>query len=136
LRRKKRKRTVIATGGNILMAEDELNLNEAYARYDPDNMRQAILSIPEQSEQGYKLVEALDLGRAGGKYNSAIIAGMGGSSIAGLLLQNFLSDEPFRISVVQDYSIPKWADKHTLVIACSYSGNTEETLSAYKEARR
>ncbi|MBN2052051.1 bifunctional phosphoglucose/phosphomannose isomerase [Candidatus Woesearchaeota archaeon] len=118
------------------MAEDELNVADAIAKYDPENMRQAILSTPDQSEQGYKLVEALDLSRAGGKYHSVIIAGMGGSAIAGLLLQNFLSDEPLRIVVVQDYSIPKWVDKHTLVIACSYSGNTEETLSAYKEARR
>jgi len=118
------------------MAEQEQNLAEDLAKYDPDNMRQAILSIPEQSEQGYKTVEAMDLSRAGGKYSSVLIAGMGGSAIAGLLLQSYLVDQPIRISVVQDYSLPAWAGKHTLVIACSYSGNTEETLSVYKEARR
>jgi len=99
-------------------------------------MRQAILEMPNQAELGYKLVEALDFGRLKEKYSSVIIAGMGGSSIAGLLLQGFLADEPLRLAIVQDYSLPKWAEKHTLVIACSYSGNTEETLSVFKEARR
>jgi len=118
------------------MAEDNLNLNEDYFKYDPQNMRQAILDIPEQVEQGYKTVEALDLRKAGGKYSSVLIAGMGGSAIAGLLLKSFLAEDKTRIDVVQDYTLPAWVDKQTLMIACSYSGNTEETLSVYKEARR
>ena len=118
------------------MAEEGISLPADFYKPDVDNMRQVILQMPEQAEQGYKLAEALDLGRAGGKYNSVLIAGMGGSAIAGLLLQGFLADQPMRITVVQDYSLPLWTDKQTLVIACSYSGNTEETLSVYKEARR
>jgi glucose/mannose-6-phosphate isomerase len=118
------------------MAENEAGLPEAYYKLDPDNMRKAILEIPAQAEQGYKLAEAMDFGKLNGKCSSVIIAGMGGSAIAGLLLKGFLSDDPVRIDVVQDYSLPKWADKHTLFIACSYSGNTEETISVYKEARR
>jgi glucose/mannose-6-phosphate isomerase len=130
--RKKRKER----GGIVLMADEGISLPGDFYKPDVDNMRQVILGIPEQSEQGYKLVEALDLGKLHGKYNSVIIAGMGGSSIAALLLQGFLAGQPIRIAVVQDYSLPLWTDKQTLVIACSYSGNTEETLSAYKEARR
>ncbi len=118
------------------MAEEEISLPADFYKPDIDNMRQAIVQMPEYSEQGYKLAEALDFGRANGKYNSVVIVGMGGSAIAGLLLQGYLADQPIRIVVVQDYSLPLWTDKQTLVIACSYSGNTEETLSVYKEARR
>ena len=118
------------------MAEEGFNLPADFYKPDIDNMRQAILQMPEHSEQGYKLAEALDLGRANGKYDSVVIAGMGGSAIAGLLLKGFLADQPLMMDVVQDYSLPLWVNKQTLVIACSYSGNTEETLSVYKEARR
>jgi len=118
------------------MADEEISLPGDFYDPDVDNMRQAILQIPDYSEQGYKLVEAIDLAKANGKYSTVIILGMGGSAIAGLLLKGYLADQQLRIEVVQDYSLPLWAGKHTLVIACSYSGNTEETLSSYKEARR
>lgn len=118
------------------MLKENFSLPEDYHKFDPENMRQAILEIPMQAEQGYKLVEAFDLSKVKGKYASIIIIGMGGSSIAGLLLQTYLFDEKLHIYVIQDYSLPNWVDKHTLVMACSYSGNTEETLSTFKEARR
>jgi len=118
------------------MSEENLNLPENLEKLDPENMRQTILDTPLLAEQGYKLVEALDLNKVKGKYSSVIITGMGGSSIAGLLLQNYLSDEKLHISIIQDYNLPIWADKHTLVMVCSYSGNTEETLSVFKDARR
>lgn len=118
------------------MDKETFDLPEDYHKFDPENMRRTILEIPMQADQGYKLVEALDLGRVKGKYSCVIIAGMGGSSIAGLLLQSFLAEEKLHIYVIQDYNLPEWVDKHTLVMACSYSGNTEETLSAFKEARR
>ena len=38
------------------------------------------------------------------------------------------------ILVNKDYYLPAWVDEHALVIACSYSGNTEETLSAMDQA--
>ncbi len=107
-----------------------------YAKYDPYNMRGAILDTPLLAEKGYGLVEALDLGKLKKKYHSVVIAGMGGSSIAGSLLQTYLFDEKTHIYVIQDYTIPAWVEKPMLVLACSFSGNTEETLSVYKEARR
>nr|MCK4929478.1 bifunctional phosphoglucose/phosphomannose isomerase [Nanoarchaeota archaeon] len=118
------------------MPKENFSLPEDYHKFDPENMRRTILEIPLQAEQGYKLVEAFDLSKVKGKYASVVITGMGGSSIAGLLLQSFLADGKLYIHVIQDYSLPNWVDKHTLVMACSYSGNTEETLSTFKEARR
>lgn len=117
------------------MAEDN-SIPKDYQKYDPNDMRQSILNTPEYAEQGYGLPEALDLSKVNKPYSSVVIVGMGGSSIAGLLIKSYLANEKLQISVVQDYYLPGWVDKNSLVIACSYSGNTEETLSAFKNARR
>jgi glucose/mannose-6-phosphate isomerase len=59
---------------------------------------------------------------------------MGGSAIGGDLLSNYLADElSIPIVVIRDYDIPKFVDDNSLVFAVSYSGNTEETLSALKK---
>jgi glucose/mannose-6-phosphate isomerase len=64
-----------------------------------------------------------------------IIAGMGGSAIGGELLKGWLSDKSsVPIEVSRDYLLPAYADQDSLVIAISYSGETEETLSAFLEA--
>ena len=62
--------------------------------------------------------------------------GMGGSSIAGNYISALLSkDAQIPISVVRDYSIPAFVDQHWVVIAVSYSGNTEETITSLRNAR-
>lgn len=62
-----------------------------------------------------------------------VYAAMGGSALAALLLHTWPTlDLPFE--VVRDYDIPPYVNEHTLFIAASYSGNTEETLSAITEA--
>lgn len=61
-----------------------------------------------------------------------VIAGMGGSGIAGKILQDFYTHRP--ITLVNSYDIPEFVDSKTLFVAISYSGNTEETLSATQKA--
>lgn len=62
-----------------------------------------------------------------------VYGGMGGSALAALLLKTWpVLPEPFE--VVRDYDIPAYVDGDTLFIAASYSGNTEETLSALEQA--
>ncbi|MBN1792426.1 bifunctional phosphoglucose/phosphomannose isomerase [Candidatus Woesearchaeota archaeon] len=118
------------------MAED-YSLPQEVEKYDPDNMRQDILQMPSQVSQGYQLGDKVDLaGLEDTHFSDVIIIGMGGSSIAGLILKDYLQTDPLKLVINQDYSLPVWAGQGTLVIACSYSGNTEETLSAFKEARR
>jgi glucose/mannose-6-phosphate isomerase len=60
---------------------------------------------------------------------------MGGSSIGGALLTALLGDlSPVPIGINRNYSVPLWANSATLAVFTSYSGNTEETLSAFEEA--
>ncbi|KKU09854.1 MAG: Bifunctional phosphoglucose/phosphomannose isomerase [Candidatus Woesebacteria bacterium GW2011_GWB1_45_5] len=56
---------------------------------------------------------------------------MGGSSLAGRIIAGAFEDKfTFPITVHNDYNLPAWADSNTLLIANSYSGNTEETISS------
>ncbi len=64
-----------------------------------------------------------------------VICGLGGSAIGGELLTDFLSEElKLPVYINRNYGLPNFADENTLVIASSYSGNTEETLDAAGEA--
>ncbi len=66
---------------------------------------------------------------------SVVVAGMGGSALAALMVRSLLRAKlsiPFE--VVRDYNLPNYVNRQTLVIASSYSGNTEETLSALEQA--
>jgi glucose/mannose-6-phosphate isomerase len=69
--------------------------------------------------------------------NSIVIAGMGGSAIGGDIFKACYEDElKMQIIVNREYLLPSWVNKNTLVFAISYSGNTEETLSAYEDAKQ
>lgn len=94
-------------------------------------MEQLVDRFPAQ------LVEALDIASKAtvNKHTSPIrsvyVSGMGGSGIGGNFVAEFVRGEckvPYFVG--KGYDIPNWVNKHTLVIASSYSGNTEETLSA------
>ena len=60
---------------------------------------------------------------------------MGGSAIGGDIARRLaLSESKVPVRVHRDYNLPAFVDENTLVIASSYSGNTEETLSAFSES--
>jgi glucose/mannose-6-phosphate isomerase len=70
-------------------------------------------------------------------FNKILVCGMGGSGIPGEILKNYLKHSS-KIPIItnKSYSIPKFVDSKTLVFIVSYSGNTEETLSAFEKARQ
>lgn len=102
-------------------------------RYDPDNLFSVLVNSHQQVHNAWqKTISQINLG----SIHAIVFCGMGGSAISGNLAINVLKDElrlPFMVN--RGYSIPAWAGKNTLVIASSYSGNTEETVAAFKEAQ-
>lgn len=89
----------------------------------------------QQCQEAKQISENFKIGSFYGKVNKMVISGMGGSAVGGDLLKTYLRDEiKIPIQVVRDYSLPSFVDKQTLVFSNSYSGNTEETLTAYKQA--
>lgn len=70
-------------------------------------------------------------------YDKIIIGGMGGSGIVGAIATDLFSKiSPLPIILLRVQSLPAWADKNTLVIVTSYSGNTAEMLSLYDDAKK
>ncbi len=67
-------------------------------------------------------------------FDTIVVAGMGGSALAADMARDWL-DLPLPFQVVKDYTLPKYVGSQTLVVVCSFSGNTEETLSALDDAR-
>jgi len=104
-------------------------------KFDEKNMRKLLLSFPQHCRRAYSLAEKFALPEEYGRAKNIVTTGMGGSAIGGDLLRSLFSDEcSVPIVVNRNYSIPKFVSEDTLFIAASYSGNTEETLSAFEEA--
>jgi glucose/mannose-6-phosphate isomerase len=98
---------------------------------DKENMKQVLLDFPEQLKEGMNSSEGIKLNN---KYKEIAILGMGGSALPGDILKCFMPDKV--IHVIRDYHIPKYINKDTLIFAISYSGNTQETISSYREAMK
>jgi len=93
-----------------------------------------LATFPEQIEYALSHFTA-DISHLKGKINHVIICGLGGSGIAGRITKAYLSSKSsVSIELVADYSLPATATSESLIICSSYSGNTEETLSCFKEA--
>lgn len=102
---------------------------------DKSNMYQVLKDFPLQF--GKVLVIAAKVKIPKKKYSNVIIAGMGGSSLPAAIIETYLGDRlKAPILICQNYSLPREANAKSLVFASSFSGNTEETLSVYKECRR
>jgi glucose/mannose-6-phosphate isomerase len=69
------------------------------------------------------------------RIQNVIISGLGGSGIGGTIVTEILVGKlKIPVLVNKDYTLPNFVDENSLVIACSYSGNTEETIAVYDEA--
>ncbi|MBW4061221.1 bifunctional phosphoglucose/phosphomannose isomerase [Candidatus Saccharibacteria bacterium] len=108
-----------------------LDSSEFIAKYDQHDALGVIAGQPDQLLQAYG---ELDLPSADG-LSSIVLTGMGGSALDAEFVKNWLGDRlklPFEI--IRGYELPAFVGKDTLVIASSYSGNTEETVSALADA--
>lgn len=118
------------------MLEDErfLDDREAIGRVDPSGMGDLIMSLPEQWREAAEIARSASLPDFG-RPERVVVLGLGGSAIGGDLARSLLERvSPVPIAVNRDYGVPAYVDDRTLVVASSYSGGTEETLTAAKEA--
>jgi len=104
---------------------------------DPGNMLDRIKDLPKQVRDAWTIARAAQLPPAHGDVRNITVAGMGGSAIGGDLAAALLAGElKVPMSVHRDYGLPAYVGRDSLVIASSYSGNTEESLSSFEEAQR
>ena len=130
-------RSCWASKGIMNSSPIDLDNIELYSTLDPSNLRQRLRTFPLQCQTAWDEAEAMKLPREYGQVKRVVVAGMGGSAIGGDLLADLVSlEKSVPIAVYRDYDIPSYVDETTLILACSYSGNTEETLSAFQQATK
>ena len=95
-------------------------------------MRETILNFPKQFKEGIE--KAKEIG-VEGRFENIIICGMGGSALPADLLVTYLNDLKLPFYIHRSYNLPPQATKESLIICISFSGNTKETISAFKEAQ-
>jgi len=109
----------------------------ALRRLDAQDMLGHVARLPQQCRDAWDRVRDLALPLAHHHVSRVVIAGMGGSAIGGDLAAAAVAGQGRApVLVHRDYDLPAYADDQTLVIACSFSGDTEETLSAFEAAHR
>lgn len=104
---------------------------------DPESMLERIKELPTQVRDAWAIAQRAQIPPAYGDVRSVVVAGMGGSAIGGDLAAALVAGElKVPMGVHRDYGLPAYVGRDSLVIASSYSGNTEESLSAFEEARK
>ncbi len=103
---------------------------------DSKNIYKAVESLPEQIEKTWERVNEEIKDWKMRKVDKVVIAGMGGSALGGRVVAA-LSGKYVKlpILIVNEFNLPGYVDKKTLVVLVSYSGNTEEVLSMAEDAR-
>lgn len=98
-------------------------------------MNDLIAGFTDQIRRAVAIGESAKLRKTKMPIRNILLSGLGGSGIGGTILSNILKDD-LKVPIVinKNYHIPAFVDENTLVVVTSYSGNTEETMSAMIQA--
>ncbi|MBL0044668.1 MAG: SIS domain-containing protein [Flavobacteriales bacterium] len=98
-------------------------------------MYNLIDGFPRQLKEAIEIGRKAELKAPGGPYANVVVTGLGGSGIGGRIAAQLVATESkVPMEVFSNYYLPAYVNHKSLVIACSYSGNTEETLAAMEQA--
>jgi glucose/mannose-6-phosphate isomerase len=96
-------------------------------------MKDLIAGFPGQLKEAVRLFREQPLPALPAEVSQVLVSGLGGSGIGGTILSEYAgSKASVPVMVSKDYFIPAWVGSETLLIISSYSGNTEETLEAFR----
>jgi glucose/mannose-6-phosphate isomerase len=104
---------------------------------DPSGMHENITAFPQQFAAGYAAASSAGAAHADKTFDRIVVAGVGGSALPGDFLTLVAPTLGLTLPIVvhRDYGLPQFV-KNGLVVVISYSGNTEEALSAYDAAQK
>jgi glucose/mannose-6-phosphate isomerase len=101
------------------------------------DMKELVRLFRQQLEEAMQIGEKAAIRSGGEPLKNCVITGLGGSGIGGTIVAEIVFGEcTIPIAVNKDYFLPAFVSTSSLVIVCSYSGNTEETIQAMEEALR
>jgi glucose/mannose-6-phosphate isomerase len=105
-------------------------------KLDSQNMLGSLESLPRQVEEVLSCAEEIKFPANYKKAKNIVFAGMGGSALGAHIIKSLFKDElPVPVEVINGYELPNYVDKNTFVVISSYSGGTEEAVSAFKDAK-
>lgn len=114
---------------------DRLDRPDAMRRLDPSGMICKVMDLPLQCRDARARVKKSPPRLDVRGVRNVLVTGLGGSAIGGDILRALVrKNSQVGVSVNRHYVLPAWVGRDTLVVASSYSGNTEETLSAFEDA--
>lgn len=120
------------------MSESNYNQTD-FGKIDASNMNALLLAFPEQIEEAVRIGMSAPVFTEKNTSKEFLILGMGGSAIGGDIVKSYLRNVngamDLHITVNRNYRVDYPVKHDTFVIASSYSGNTEETLEAFENAR-
>ncbi len=99
-------------------------------------MDHLIADFSKHLSQALEIAKSTTFTKNTKQFSNVLICGLGGSGIGGTIVTELVSNSATcPITVNKNYLIPAFVNKQTLVLCCSYSGNTEETLMMYEAAK-
>ncbi len=105
-------------------------------KLDPGQVGSSIAHLPEQILQALREADSISLPKGCHDVDKVVLSGMGASNLGAKMLHSIFKQElSVPVLVSAGYEVPGYVDEKTLFILSSYSGNTEETLSVYQEAK-
>lgn len=117
------------------MTNPSLDDPQVFKQYDPEGMMNHLHRLPQLCQQAWQMALDFKLPPDYADIDKVLVLGMGGSAIGGDLAASLAQAEArLPIIVCRGYELPGFTDAKTLVIASSYSGNTEETLASFEQA--
>lgn len=116
--------------------QNELEFPKDYLQFDTQNLLKDYNSLTKDIKEAYNHGKLVELPELKNPIDHIFFIGMGGSAIGGDLMRLYLEEKEFTIPIttLRSYNIPNTVTSNSLVFAISYSGNTEETISAYRQA--
>jgi len=115
----------------------DLNRREVMKELDPQGMLELIEGFGAQCRSAHAIAVGAELRPLAAAPSNALLTGMGGSAAGGDFVRALFEAQgtiPFVVN--RDYGLPAFVGSNSLVFCASYSGNTEETLAAYEDAKR
>lgn len=113
---------------------EALDNSEVIAKFDKSDMLSIIRHFPQQWKEAEGIGRQFSPPGNYRKLDKIVVTGLGGSAMGGDILRSYLSEKmAIPIFVNRNYTLPGFVDEKTLLLVVSYSGNTEETLSAYRK---
>jgi glucose/mannose-6-phosphate isomerase len=99
-------------------------------------MEKLITAFTANILEALEIASGATINQPKNEVHNVLICGMGGSGIGGKIVSQWIQDDSkVPVLLLNDYTLPNYVDKHSIVIGSSYSGNTEETLIALKKAK-